>query len=81
MHCMHIVLSCAPLFCYLNFKISLAPILSLFFFFCFLFQISEYVERNDAILLVVIPASQAPEVSSSRALKIAKEYDAESEMP
>ncbi|KAK4777608.1 hypothetical protein SAY87_017795 [Trapa incisa] len=41
-------------------------------------MISEYVERNDAILLVVIPASQAPEVSSSRALKVAKEYDAES---
>ncbi|OWM79305.1 hypothetical protein CDL15_Pgr003478 [Punica granatum] len=40
--------------------------------------ISEYVERNDAILVVVIPASQVPEVSSSRALKIAKEYDAES---
>lgn len=40
--------------------------------------ISEYVEHNDAILLVVIPAAQAPEISSSRALKIAKEYDAES---
>ncbi|KAG8645985.1 dynamin-2A [Manihot esculenta] len=40
--------------------------------------ISEYVEHNDAILLVVIPAVQAPEISSSRALRIAKEYDAES---
>ncbi|KAK4757491.1 hypothetical protein SAY87_018792 [Trapa incisa] len=41
-------------------------------------MVGEYVERNDAILLVVIPASQAPEISSSRALKIAKEHDAES---
>ncbi|KAF3949861.1 hypothetical protein CMV_024317 [Castanea mollissima] len=41
-------------------------------------QISEYVEHNDAILLVVIPATQAPEISSSRALKIVKEFDAES---
>ncbi|PON95159.1 Dynamin superfamily [Trema orientale] len=36
---------------------------------------SEYAEHNDAILLVVIPASQAPEVASSRALRAAKEYD------
>ncbi|GMY04890.1 dynamin-2A isoform X1 [Fagus crenata] len=41
-------------------------------------MISEYVEHNDAILLVVIPATQAPEISSSRALRIVKEYDAES---
>ncbi|XP_075659947.1 uncharacterized protein LOC142629792 isoform X2 [Castanea sativa] len=41
-------------------------------------QISEYVEHNDAILLVVIPATQAPELSLSRALKIVKEFDAES---
>ncbi|KAJ6394949.1 hypothetical protein OIU77_024042 [Salix suchowensis] len=41
-------------------------------------MISEYVQHNDAILLVVIPAIQAPEISSSRALRIAKEYDAES---
>ncbi|KAJ7002187.1 dynamin-2A isoform X2 [Populus alba x Populus x berolinensis] len=41
-------------------------------------MISEYVQHNDAILLVVIPATQAPEISSSRALRIAKEYDAES---
>ncbi|KAK4788234.1 hypothetical protein SAY86_019553 [Trapa natans] len=40
--------------------------------------IGEYVERNDAILLVIIPAAQATEVSSSRALKLAKEYDSES---
>ncbi|KAF5731801.1 dynamin-2A [Tripterygium wilfordii] len=40
--------------------------------------VSEYVEHNDAILLVIIPASQAPEISSSRALRIAKEYDGES---
>lgn len=43
-----------------------------------LFQISEYVQHNDAILLVVVPATQALEISSSRALKAAKEYDAES---
>ncbi|CAK7357194.1 unnamed protein product [Dovyalis caffra] len=41
-------------------------------------MISDYVQHNDAILLVVIPAIQAPEISSSRALRIAKEYDAES---
>ncbi|KAI4298908.1 hypothetical protein L6164_032421 [Bauhinia variegata] len=41
-------------------------------------MISEYVEHNDAILLVIVPASQAPEISSSRALRVAKEYDAES---
>ncbi|XP_031249572.1 dynamin-2A-like isoform X1 [Pistacia vera] len=41
-------------------------------------MISKYVEHNDAILLVIIPATQAPEISASRALKIAKEYDAES---
>ncbi|KAF2320233.1 hypothetical protein GH714_026207 [Hevea brasiliensis] len=40
--------------------------------------LSECVEHNDAILLVIIPAVQAPEISSSRALRIAKEYDAES---
>ncbi|XP_061363526.1 dynamin-2A [Gastrolobium bilobum] len=40
--------------------------------------ISEYVEHNDAILLVVVPGAQAPEISSSRALRVAKEYDAES---
>ncbi|KAG4941973.1 hypothetical protein JHK84_046085 [Glycine max] len=41
-------------------------------------MISEYVEHNDAILLVVVPAAQAPEISTSRALRVAKEYDAES---
>ncbi|KAJ1400413.1 P-loop containing nucleoside triphosphate hydrolase [Sesbania bispinosa] len=41
-------------------------------------MIGEYVEHNDAILLVVVPAAQAPEISSSRALRVAKEYDAES---
>ncbi|KAK9750118.1 hypothetical protein RND81_02G174700 [Saponaria officinalis] len=40
-------------------------------------MISEYVAHNDAILLVIIPAAQAPEVSSSKALRLAKEYDAE----
>ncbi|RYR04275.1 hypothetical protein Ahy_B06g083938 isoform E [Arachis hypogaea] len=40
--------------------------------------LSGYVEHNDAILLVVIPASQEPEISTSRALRVAKEYDAES---
>lgn len=44
-----------------------------------LFQISDYVEHNDAILLVIVPAAQAPEISSSRALKLAKEFDADGE--
>ncbi|XVF26366.1 hypothetical protein REPUB_Repub14bG0009800 [Reevesia pubescens] len=39
--------------------------------------LSDYVEHNDAILLVIVPAAQAPEISSSRALRIAKEYDSE----
>ncbi|XP_010490897.1 PREDICTED: dynamin-2A [Camelina sativa] len=41
-------------------------------------MIAEYVQHNDAILLVIVPASQASEISSSKALKIAKEYDPES---
>ncbi|KAH0903519.1 hypothetical protein HID58_043022 [Brassica napus] len=41
-------------------------------------MIGEHAQHNDAILLVVVPASQAPEISSSRALKIAKEYDSDS---
>ncbi|OMO51555.1 hypothetical protein CCACVL1_29731 [Corchorus capsularis] len=39
--------------------------------------VSDYAERNDAILLVIVPAAQAPEIASSRALRLAKEYDAE----
>ncbi|CAH2038399.1 unnamed protein product, partial [Thlaspi arvense] len=42
-------------------------------------MIAEYAQHNDAILLVIVPASQASEISSSRALKIAKEHDPESE--
>lgn len=41
---------------------------------------SKYAQHNDAILLVIIPASQAPDISSSKALRIAKEYDGESEL-
>ncbi|CDY27283.1 BnaC04g18630D [Brassica napus] len=41
-------------------------------------MIGEHAQHNDAILLVVVPASQASEISSSRALKIAKEYDSDS---
>ncbi|CAN8244897.1 unnamed protein product [Cochlearia groenlandica] len=41
-------------------------------------MIGEQVQHNDAILLVVVPASQASEISSSKALKIAKEYDPDS---
>ncbi|CBI38199.3 unnamed protein product, partial [Vitis vinifera] len=37
--------------------------------------VSDYAQHNDAILLVIVPAVQAPEMASSRALKIAKEYD------
>ncbi|XVE60667.1 hypothetical protein DITRI_Ditri05aG0146700 [Diplodiscus trichospermus] len=40
-------------------------------------MVSDYAERNDAILLVIVPAVQAPEIASSRALRLAKEYDAE----
>ncbi|GMH25665.1 hypothetical protein Nepgr_027508 [Nepenthes gracilis] len=40
-------------------------------------MISEYVGHNDAILLVVMPAAQAPEVSSYKPLRTAKEYDSE----
>ncbi|XP_004290253.1 PREDICTED: dynamin-2A-like [Fragaria vesca subsp. vesca] len=38
-------------------------------------MLGEYAEHNDAILLVIIPASQAPEVASSKALRAVKEYD------
>ncbi|XP_061365728.1 dynamin-2B-like isoform X2 [Gastrolobium bilobum] len=37
----------------------------------------EYAEHSDAILLVIVPAAQAPEIASSRALRMAKEYDGE----
>ncbi|KAK7327310.1 hypothetical protein VNO80_31551 [Phaseolus coccineus] len=40
-------------------------------------MVSEYAEHNDAILLVIVPAAQAPEIASSRALRHAKEYDGE----
>lgn len=41
-------------------------------------SLTQYAQHNDAILLVVIPAAQAPEVASAKALRIAKEYDGES---
>ncbi|WOH04488.1 hypothetical protein DCAR_0623897 [Daucus carota subsp. sativus] len=41
-------------------------------------SVSKYAEHSDAILLVIIPASQAPDVSSAKALRIAKEYDGDS---
>ena len=58
--------------------------LFLFLFSCNLFlyslgKIGEHAQHNDAILLVIVPASQASEISSSRALKTAKEYDPDSE--
>ncbi|CAA0809847.1 Dynamin-2B [Striga hermonthica] len=40
-------------------------------------SLSQYAERSDAILLVVIPATQAPEVASAKAIRIAKELDGE----
>ncbi|KAL9448623.1 hypothetical protein AB3S75_015996 [Citrus x aurantiifolia] len=40
-------------------------------------MISKYVEHSDAVLLVIIPATQTPDVSSYRALRIAKEHDAD----
>ncbi|GFP92912.1 methionine aminopeptidase 2b [Phtheirospermum japonicum] len=39
-------------------------------------SLSQYAECNDAILLVVIPATQAPEVASAKAIRIANELDA-----
>ena len=40
-------------------------------------QVGDYAEHSDAILLVIVPAAQAPEIASYRALRIAKEYDGE----
>jgi len=40
-------------------------------------QIGNYAARNYAILLVIVPALQAPDVASSRALRIARELDSE----
>ncbi|EPS67953.1 hypothetical protein M569_06812, partial [Genlisea aurea] len=40
-------------------------------------SLSQYAERSDAILMIVIPASQAPEVASAKAFRIAKELDGE----
>ncbi|KAL3830344.1 hypothetical protein ACJIZ3_019146 [Penstemon smallii] len=40
-------------------------------------SLSQYAEHSDAILLVIIPASQAPEVASAKAIRIAKELDGE----
>uniref|UniRef100_A0A0E0K521 dynamin GTPase n=1 Tax=Oryza punctata TaxID=4537 RepID=A0A0E0K521_ORYPU len=37
--------------------------------------ISEYAGHNDAILIVVIPAMQAADIASSRALRLAKDID------
>ncbi|ONK70239.1 uncharacterized protein A4U43_C05F31690 [Asparagus officinalis] len=39
--------------------------------------VSDYAAHNDAILLIIVPAAQAPEISSSRALRLAKEFDAD----
>ncbi|KAL2456112.1 Dynamin-2A [Abeliophyllum distichum] len=40
-------------------------------------SLSKYAEHNDAILLVVIPAVQASEVATSKAIRIVKELDGE----
>ncbi|XP_039815219.1 dynamin-2A-like [Panicum virgatum] len=40
-------------------------------------MIGNYAAHNDAILLIIIPALQAPDVASSRALRIARELDSE----
>ncbi|KAJ9689197.1 hypothetical protein PVL29_014720 [Vitis rotundifolia] len=37
--------------------------------------VSDYAQHNDAILLVIVPTTQAPKIASSRAFKIVKEYD------
>ncbi|GAA0154480.1 membrane traffic protein [Lithospermum erythrorhizon] len=41
-------------------------------------SLSRYAEHNDSILLVIVPAIQAPDISSCKALRIAKEFDGES---
>ncbi|KAH7297573.1 hypothetical protein KP509_25G002000 [Ceratopteris richardii] len=38
-------------------------------------MIKRYTDQSDAVLLVLIPASQASEISSSRALKLAHDLD------
>ncbi|RYR04276.1 hypothetical protein Ahy_B06g083938 isoform B [Arachis hypogaea] len=60
----------SPSLRFIKYVLAITPVFSI--------EISGYVEHNDAILLVVIPASQEPEISTSRALRVAKEYDAES---
>ncbi|KAG1364354.1 dynamin-2A [Cocos nucifera] len=40
-------------------------------------MVSDHAAHNDAILLIIVPAVQAPEISSSQALRLAKEFDAE----
>ncbi|XP_073010377.1 dynamin-2A-like [Typha latifolia] len=40
-------------------------------------MIRDYAAHTDAIVLIVLPASQAAEVSSSRALRLAKEFDSD----
>ncbi|KAL7156143.1 hypothetical protein ABFS83_03G123000 [Erythranthe nasuta] len=40
-------------------------------------SLRQYAEGSDAVLLVVIPADQAPNVLSAQAIQIAKEFDAE----
>ncbi|EYU22798.1 hypothetical protein MIMGU_mgv1a019457mg [Erythranthe guttata] len=40
-------------------------------------SLRQYAEGNDVVLLVVIPADQAPNVLSAQAIQIAKDYDAE----
>ena len=37
--------------------------------------VTDYAQHNDAIFPVIVPTAQAPEIASSRALKIAKKYD------
>ncbi|MQM20130.1 hypothetical protein Taro_053145 [Colocasia esculenta] len=39
--------------------------------------VNDYAGHNDAILFVIIRAAQAPEISSSRALRLAKAFDAD----
>eukprot|EP00249_Psilotum_nudum_P023591 c28932_g1_i1 orf=673-3459(-) len=37
--------------------------------------VGDYVEHSDAILLVVVPAAQATEISNARAVKMAHDFD------
>lgn len=40
-------------------------------------QVRDYAEHNDAVLLLVIPATQAANILGARALKLVQDLDGE----